>query len=147
MKTFVYVAALFVAAVSGASQQRGDPVAIGKCTELVKTTFGSLVLSDAATKCATDAKVKDVKAIVGAKGPSAADAKAIVASKVCATWFTGTVVPAVKKTACVFTDPTTGTAAKPSTSNSKDFKWTLAQFVQKASATKSAKAAPAPKKP
>ncbi|KAF0694996.1 Aste57867_14145 [Aphanomyces stellatus] len=129
---FIFVAALLVL-VAGHAEQHGDPNAIAKCTAGVSMTFGSAAMNPAAQACARRRHQK-LK-----QGPQVCcdkrwfDSRQIDQSKVCKTWFLGLVVTVQKGTPCDFGDPTTGTVGKPSTSNTAKFKWTLPQFLQKAS--------------
>ncbi|KAH9128538.1 hypothetical protein AeMF1_001325 [Aphanomyces euteiches] len=137
----VVSAGVFVASVAvtlASPTQRADPNAIGKCTTAVHDIIAKAATNPKAKSCSTDAGVKSL-ATVATTGLKADDAKKILATASCKSWFTeiSTTVKA-KKSACDFTDPKTGTAEKRSTSNTAKFNWSFQDFLHNAHKVKTA---------
>ncbi|CAK4902060.1 unnamed protein product [Aphanomyces euteiches] len=136
------VLAVLCAFVAVTSAQRSDPNAINKCTSAVQDIISKAATNPQAQTCAKDSGVKSLTALV-TTGLKADESKKIALTASCKTWFTGVSGSIKAKTpACDFYDPKTGTAGKPSTSNTVKFEWNFQDFIRNAYKVKPAAAKP-----
>ncbi|CAK4674745.1 hypothetical protein LEN26_017225 [Aphanomyces euteiches] len=133
---------VIVSMVSTIAGQRSDPNAINKCTSAVQDIISKATTNPQAQTCSTDSGVKSLTTLA-TTGLKADDSKKIALTASCKTWFTGVSGSIKAKTpACDFYDPKTGTAGKPSTSNTAKFKWNFQDFIRDAHRVKPAAAKP-----
>ncbi|KAG9404870.1 hypothetical protein AC1031_005080 [Aphanomyces cochlioides] len=132
----------FVDVTSARQMQRSDPNAINKCTSAVQDIINKATTNLQAQTCSTDSGVKSLTGLA-TTGLKADESKKIALTASCKTWFTGISSSIVaNKPACDFYDPKTGTAGKPSTSNTAKFKWNFQDFIREAHKVKPAAAKP-----
>ncbi|CAK4920705.1 unnamed protein product [Aphanomyces euteiches] len=142
MKSVLAVLFAFAAVTSARQMQRADPNAINKCTSAVQDIISKATTNLQAQTCSTDSGVKSLTGLA-TTGLKADESKKIALTASCKTWFTGISSSIIaNKPACDFYDPKTGTAGKPSTSNTAKFKWNFQDFIREAHKVKPAAAKP-----